>query len=219
MLRLYQRVQARGLWAVCGTLREYSAWPADLSVPDGMKPYDPKGSLGQIDSYMAGLPESDGIVESVRMIRNLRVATDKMKAEQRAAGPSVPKGLAALPDGSVDADYYTVNQGIHPDFVTGLKAIMAEEQSKQPIAKPFTAWADAWKAMEPTVAEAEKAALSELEDLRKMERSLLEQEERLDDLTVDEALALHPKLAQEIKDEIEAGEYDRTNAGHKLEAA
>ena len=41
------------------------------------------------------------------------------------AGPSVPKGLATLPDGSVDADYYTVNQGMHGDFVAGLKAIMA----------------------------------------------------------------------------------------------
>jgi hypothetical protein len=45
------------------------------------------------------------------------------------AGPSVPKGLATLPDGSVDADYYTVNQGIHPDFVVGLKAIMAGASS------------------------------------------------------------------------------------------
>lgn len=190
-----------------------------MSVPDGMKPFDPKGSLGQVDSYMAGLPENDGIVESVRMLKNLRVATDKMKAEQKAAGPSVPKGLATLPDGSVDADFYTVNQGVHPDFVTGLKSIMAEEQSKQPAAKPFTAWSDAWKAMEPTIAEAEKAALAELDDLRKKERSLMEQEERLDDLTVDEALTMYPKLAQEIKDEIEAGEYDRTNAGHKLEVA
>lgn len=33
----------------------------------------------------------------------------------------------------------------------------------------------------------------------------MEQEERLDDLTVDEALDMYPKLAQEIKDEIEAG--------------
>lgn len=40
------------------------------------------------------------------------------------AGPSVPKGLATKPDGSIDADYYTVNQGIHSDFVTGLKDIM-----------------------------------------------------------------------------------------------
>ena len=37
-------------------------------------------------------------------------------------------------------------------------------------------------------------------------RSLMEQEERLDDLTVDEALDMYPKLAQEIKDEIEGGE-------------
>jgi hypothetical protein len=37
----------------------------------------------------------------------------------------VPKGLVTLPDGSIDADYYTVNKGIHPDFVVGLKAIMA----------------------------------------------------------------------------------------------
>lgn len=165
MLRLYQRVQARGLWASCGTLREYSSWPAEMSVPDGLKPFDPKGSLGQVESYMAGLPEDDGIVESVRLMKNLRVATDKLRAEQKAvrqaaarlrslhptpggecsttvmfffafpdsvyscpalqAGPSVPKGLATLPDGSVDADYYTVNQGIHGDFVAGLKAIMA----------------------------------------------------------------------------------------------
>jgi hypothetical protein len=84
MLRLVQGVQARGLWAACGTLREYSAWPADISVPEGLKPFDPKGSLGQIDAYMAGLPEDDGIVESVRQLKNLRVATDKLKAEQKA---------------------------------------------------------------------------------------------------------------------------------------
>lgn len=41
------------------------------------------------------------------------------------AGPSVPKGLATLSDGSMDTDYYTVNQGIHADFVAGLNAIMA----------------------------------------------------------------------------------------------
>ena len=84
MLRLYQRVQARGLLGVCSTLREYSAWPADMSVPDGLKPYDPKGSMGQIDTYIAGLPENDGIVASVRTLRSLRVATDKLKAEQKA---------------------------------------------------------------------------------------------------------------------------------------
>ena len=55
-----------------------------MSVPDGLKPFDPKGSLGQVDAYMAGLPESDGIVESVRLMRNLRVATDKLKAAQKA---------------------------------------------------------------------------------------------------------------------------------------
>lgn len=31
----------------------------------------------------------------------------------------------ALSDGSVDASYYTDSLGMHPDFVTGLKAIMA----------------------------------------------------------------------------------------------
>lgn len=46
----------------------------------------------------------------------------------------------------------------------------AEEQSKQPTAKPFTAWADAWKSMEPTVAETEKGLLAELDELRKQER-------------------------------------------------
>lgn len=43
----------------------------------------------------------------------------------------MPKGLATLPDGSVDADYYTINQGIHSDFVAGLKTIMAGAQLPQ----------------------------------------------------------------------------------------
>lgn len=47
-------------------------------------------------------------------------------------------------------------------------------------------------------------------------RQLAELEERLDDVTVDEMLELYPDLAQEIKDEIEAGDYSKTNAGHKL---
>ena len=50
------------------------------------------------------------------------------------------------------------------------RANCTEEQGKQPTAKPFTAWADAWKAMEPTISAAEKGVLSELDDLRKMER-------------------------------------------------
>jgi hypothetical protein len=58
-----------------------------MSVPEGLKPFDPKGSLGQIDKYMVGLPEDDGLVESVRQLKNLRVATDKLKAEQKAVRP------------------------------------------------------------------------------------------------------------------------------------
>jgi hypothetical protein len=47
-------------------------------------------------------------------------------------------------------------------------------------------------------------------------RSLAEIEERLDDMTVNELLEKYPVLAQEIKDEIEAGNFDRTNAGFKV---
>lgn len=46
-------------------------------------------------------------------------------------------------------------------------------------------------------------------------RNLAEIEERLDDMTVDEMLEKYPVLAQEIKDEIEAGNYERTDAGFK----
>jgi len=47
-------------------------------------------------------------------------------------------------------------------------------------------------------------------------RQLADLEERLDEITVDEMLELYPQLAQEIKDEIEAGEYSKTDAGHKI---
>lgn len=47
-------------------------------------------------------------------------------------------------------------------------------------------------------------------------RQLADLEERLDEVTVDEMLELYPDLAQEIKDEIEAGDYSKTDAGHKV---
>lgn len=36
-----------------------------------------------------------------------------------------------LADGSVDASYYTENMGMHPDFVSGLTAIMAGVSLRQ----------------------------------------------------------------------------------------
>lgn len=95
MLRSFQRVKTCGLWAGCGTARQYSSWPADMSVPDGLKPYDPKGSLGQIDAYMAGLPENDGIVQETRKFKNLRVATDKMASEQKAVCTTIWAAITA----------------------------------------------------------------------------------------------------------------------------
>jgi hypothetical protein len=131
-----------------------------MPVPDGLKPYDPKGPMSQVDSYMDGLPENDEIAASVRMFKNLRVAVDKLASEHKAvcctvtflpqqvecacgcqrlkrndavgtqselraqAGPSKPPGMVSLADGSVDEEFYSKTQGIHPSFVTGLKSIM-----------------------------------------------------------------------------------------------
>lgn len=220
MLRIYQRAHSHlnRLLAGSSAVREYAApsWPTDISVPDGMTPFDPKGSLGQVDKYTQGLPEDDALVQFVRKLRDLRLAVDKLASEKKAAGPNAPRGLMTLSDGSVDASHYAENLGIHPDFVTGLEAIMTEEAGKQPTPKPDTSWDDMWTAMAPAVLEAQQMVLSELDNVRKQERQLAELEERLDDVTVDEMLELYPDLAQEIKDEIEAGDYSKTNAGHKL---
>jgi hypothetical protein len=211
----------------------------------------------------------------------------------------------------MDADYYTVNQGIHPDFVAGLKAIMAGafqllfqaetlllvgscvtfqvSRALLPLqadmSTPFCRGAEqaanskafhclggcveghgtnhcwsregstlwAWRATQTGKVSlclrfrfsADDSGVAINAGMLEC-RALLEQEERLDDMTVDEALAAYPTLAQEIKNEIEAGEwsavplqdvvccmfslrrwcppdvageYDNTNAGHKLEVA
>jgi DNA primase large subunit len=47
-------------------------------------------------------------------------------------------------------------------------------------------------------------------------RELAEIEERLEEITVDEMLEKYPELAQEIKEEIEAGNWEKTDAGHNL---
>eukprot|EP00892_Ulva_mutabilis_P011010 jgi/Ulvmu1/8281/UM041_0093.1 len=220
MLRSSQRVHANLNRLIAGSsaVREHAAaaWPTDVSVPDGMTPFDPKGSFGQVDKYTQGLPENDALVQFVRKLRDLRLAVDKMEAEKKAAGPSLPRGLMTLSDGSVDASYYTDGLGIHPDFVTGLKSMMAEEAGKQPAPKPDTTWEDMWKIMAPGVTEAQQKVLTDLDEVRKQERQLADLEERLDEITVDEMLELYPQLAQEIKDEIEAGDYSKTDAGHKL---
>lgn len=53
-------------------------------------------------------------------------------------------------------------------------------------------------------------------DVCKLCRALADYEERLDDITVDEMLEQYPQLAQEIKDEIEAGVWEPTDAGYKI---
>lgn len=305
MLRLCQRVRSslNRLVAGSSTVREYAAvaWPTDVSIPDGMTPFDPKGSFGQVDKYTQGLPEDDALVQFVRKLRDLRLAVDKLEAEKKAvrvcapharhksasvdlahpcstsshtqlfalqAGPSLPRGLMTLSDGSVDRSYYTDSLGIHPDFVTGLQTIMtgvffqriatsdrsrpphmivipAEEAAKQPTPKVDNTWEHMWKTMAPGVTEAQQKVLTELDEVRKQERcapvpfnglqrfllyncygaacrtpsscrQLADLEERLDEITVDEMLELYPQLAQEIKDEIEAGDYSKTDAGHKV---
>ena len=50
-------------------------------------------------------------------------------------------------------------------------------------------------------------------------RELAEFEERLEEITVNEMLERHPDLAQEIKDEIEAGVWHPTDAGYKIESS
>jgi hypothetical protein len=47
-------------------------------------------------------------------------------------------------------------------------------------------------------------------------RQLAEFEERLEEITVDEMLERYPQLAQEIKDEVEAGVWHPTDAGYKV---
>lgn len=94
MLRLCQRAHTHlnRLLAGSSVVREYAApaWPTDISIPDGMKPFDPKGSLGQVDKYTQGLPEDDALVQFVRKLRDLRLAVDKLAAEKKAVRTHAP---------------------------------------------------------------------------------------------------------------------------------
>lgn len=100
MLRLCQRAHAHLNRALAGSsvIREYAtpAWPTDISIPDGMKPFDPRGSLGQVDKYTQGLPEDDALVQFVRKLRDLRLAVDKLAAEKKAVRVPVLQGPSWL---------------------------------------------------------------------------------------------------------------------------
>lgn len=66
-----------------------------------MTPFDPKGSLGQVDKYTQGLPEDDALVQFVRKLRDLRLAVDKLASEKKAvrflsAAPAVVSHASAL---------------------------------------------------------------------------------------------------------------------------
>lgn len=118
MLRLYQRTHTSLRQFLTGStaVREYAAvaWPTDVSVPDGMTPFDPKGSLGQVDKYTQGLPEDDALVHYVRKMRDLRLAVDKLETEKKAVR-SHPSGASNRGKGNSFASIdLSVNSACEP---------------------------------------------------------------------------------------------------------
>lgn len=60
-----------------------SVWPTDVPVPAGAKPFDPKGPLSQIDTYIADLDMDDPMVKVAKQMKDLRSAVEKLEDEAR----------------------------------------------------------------------------------------------------------------------------------------
>ena len=69
------------------------AWAAD-AIPAGKKPFDPSGPLSQIDTLAEGLDHNDPMVKIALDMKNLKVAVEKLKAEEAMVRDSL--GLAAF---------------------------------------------------------------------------------------------------------------------------
>lgn len=223
MLRAWQQAQTKLQSAAMLNFmssRSFAAmtWPAEVPKPAGVKPFDPSGPLSQIDALAEGLDPENPYVKAVVDLKELKGAVDKLKLESTAGDDAKPPGLATLSDGSIDEQFYIKTQGIHPSFVKEFKATMEAEAKSHPVPKQSTAWAETMKKLQPEFEAEHGRLMKELLELRATEKQLADFEERLEEITVDEMLEKYPKLAQEIKEEIEAGVWEPTDAGYKIPA-
>jgi hypothetical protein len=93
MLRACQRAGAQLKHVSDSSVRWFVAgiWPVEVPLPEGVKPFDPKGPLSQIDAYVEGLSINDPLVHTIKRIKDLRAAVEKMEDAQssvRLAGSS-----------------------------------------------------------------------------------------------------------------------------------
>lgn len=193
-------------------------WPAELPVPEGTKTYDPKGPLSQFDALAANQDPEDPTVKAILELRDLKVALEKLEMENSARTDKSPPGLVTLADGSIDKDHYVKNQGFHPSFIPAIQATIDAEAKTHPKPKKDTAWADAMAKIKPMLQTEHERLVAESREIAAKKKELEATRDRLDEITVDEMLEMYPELAQEIKDEIEAGHWEPTDAGFKLPA-
>lgn len=96
MLRACQRacsqMQTSFAPAGCARWMATSVWPTDVPVPAGAQPFDPKGPLSQIDTYVAGLDTEDPIVKVAKQMKDLRSAVEKLEDEARTVRCPVNQG-------------------------------------------------------------------------------------------------------------------------------
>ena len=62
-------------------------WPADVPVPEGAKRFDPQGPLSQVDALAADLDPKNPFVQTVLQLKELKVALEKLEAENNAVRP------------------------------------------------------------------------------------------------------------------------------------
>eukprot|EP01025_Chloroclados_australasicus_P044936 TRINITY_DN4895_c1_g2_i1.p1 TRINITY_DN4895_c1_g2~~TRINITY_DN4895_c1_g2_i1.p1 ORF type:complete len:269 (+),score=42.92 TRINITY_DN4895_c1_g2_i1:107-808(+) len=162
------------------------------------------------------LPKGDPWASLTAEYLGMKDEAAKVASAQKAR--KLPETIVTK-GGQIDADYYTKQESMPPEFASALQSLLKEDLAKVPPQNGPTELSASLKKYEASLKpmieselktlEARKAAVdAELKKIQDLEDSL-------DDLTVDQVLEQFPDIAQEIKAEIEAGDFEIRDYGHK----
>lgn len=162
--------------------------------PDEVKPFDPNGPISQLEAY---LNEDSKMLQTFRKITMMLGEMDRRTAAYIKHAPK-----------DIEWESFQQQTGYPPELVSAIKSTKEAEKAAMPKPKQFTEFTDFYKSqVHPAVLTTQEKIKANLVECRRKLKELEEMEVKLDDLTVDELLEKNPKIAQEIKEELEAGNF------------
>lgn len=162
--------------------------------PDSVKPFDPNGPISQLEDYL------DEDSKRLKSFRRITMLLGEMDRRTSAYLKNAPK--------DIHWESFQEQTGYPPELISALQATVEAEKAAVPKPKHFNEFTKFYETeVHPQVLKTQAKIKENLVQCQAKLKDLDVMEAKLDDLTVDELLEKNPKLAQEIKDELESGQF------------